>query len=344
MLLSLRDDFLIRCCELEPLAPVLEGLAALLALRQEDLRRAIEEPAKKWGYRFEDEALVDEIVSTVEGVRGALPLLAFAVARLWEKRDREKKLLTRLGYQEIAGVEGALAQHAEAMMDRIGSERHGVVREIFRNLVTAQGTRAVIDREELLSAFPDRPIAEGVLGQLIDARLLTSYEVKEKEDEPSRHRIEIVHESLLRAWPRLVRWQTQDEEGAQLRDELRQATRAWEEHDRPDDRLWSGTAFREYQLWRERYPGGLTDVEEAFASAMTSLATRRRRRRRIAGAAAVIVSAIVAAVFAGLWRRRHDARSRRRWVLSRATAPSHRVRSWFRRGGHSTTIKSKSDS
>ena len=26
------------------------------------------------------------------------------------------------------------------------------------------------------------------------------------------HGIEIVHESLLRAWPRLVRWQTQDEE------------------------------------------------------------------------------------------------------------------------------------
>ena len=29
-----------------------------------------------------------------------------------------------------------------------------IVREIFRNLTTAQGTRAVLDREELLSAFP----------------------------------------------------------------------------------------------------------------------------------------------------------------------------------------------
>ena len=40
----------------------------------------------------------------MEGARAALPLLAFAVSRLWEKRDREKKLLTRAAYKEIGGV------------------------------------------------------------------------------------------------------------------------------------------------------------------------------------------------------------------------------------------------
>ena len=55
---------------------------------------------------------------------------------------------------------GALAQHAEATMSRIGPERQSIVREIFRNLVTAQGTRAVVDRDELLSAFPEREAAE----------------------------------------------------------------------------------------------------------------------------------------------------------------------------------------
>ena len=172
------------------------------------------------------------MVSLVEGVRGALPLLAFAVARLWERRDRETKLLTREAYREIGGVEGALAQHAEATMDRIGPERQGLVREMFRNLVTAQGTRAVIDREELLSAFPDRAAADEVLRQLIDARLLTSYEVEGKEGEPSHHRVEVVHESLLKAWPRLVRWQAQDEDGALLRDQLKQAAHLWDEKGR----------------------------------------------------------------------------------------------------------------
>ena len=157
--------------------------------------------------------LVEEMVESVEGARAALPLLAFAVSRLWEKRDRERKLLTRAAYEEIGGVAGALAQHAEAVMDRIGVGQE-VVREIFRNLVTSQGTRAVVDRDELLSAFPEKGVAEGVLRALIDARLVTSYEVEGREGEANHHRVEVVHESLLKAWPRLVWWQAQDEEGA----------------------------------------------------------------------------------------------------------------------------------
>jgi WD40 repeat protein len=263
----------------------------------EGLRRAVVEPAKKQGYRFEDEALVDELASVVEGERGALPLLAFAVARLWEKRDRERELLTYEAYEEIGGVEGALAQHAEATMDRIGSERQGLVREIFRNLVTAQGTRAVIDREELLSAFPDPGAAEEVLSQLIDARLLTSYEVEGKQDEPRHHRVEIVHESLLKAWPRLVRWQAQDEEGALLRDQLKQAAHLWEEKGRTPDLLWSGTAFQEFELWRERYPGQLTALEEDFSRSMVERTRRRRRiRRGVVAAVVVILAAVTAAI------------------------------------------------
>ena len=81
VLLSLRDDFLIRCSEQEPLAPVFLDLTPLPALSRDGLRRALVEPAQKRGYRFEDEALVAEMVESVEGARGALPLLAFAVSR-----------------------------------------------------------------------------------------------------------------------------------------------------------------------------------------------------------------------------------------------------------------------
>jgi hypothetical protein len=298
VVLSLRDDFLIRCHEQPALARVFEHLTPLLAVSGDGLRRALVEPARKRGYRFEDESLVDEMVSAVEGVRGSLPLLAFAVARLWEKRDRGRKLLTREAYREMAGVEGALAQHAEATMDQIGPERQATVREIFRNLVTAQGTRAVIDREELLSAFPDRPAAEDALRQLIDARLLTTYEVEGKEDEPSHHRVEVVHESLLKAWPRLVRWQAQDEEGALLRDQLKQAAHLWEEKGRTSDLLWTGMAFREFELWRERYPGALTALEEDFARSMADKARRKRRIIRAAAVAVMLVSTGVAIAIA----------------------------------------------
>jgi len=293
VLLSLRDDFLIRCSDHQPLGPVFSEITPLTALTKNGLERALVEPARKLGYRFEDGALVDEMVSAVEGVRGALPLLAFAVARLWEKRDRDRKLLTREAYEEIGGVTGALAQHAEATMDRIGAERHGIVREIFRNLVTAQGTRAVGDRDELLSAFPERAAADEVLRALIDARLLTTYEVEETESRPGRHRVEVVHESLLKAWPRLVRWQAQDEEGAVLRDQLKQAAHLWDEKSRTADLLWTGTAYQEFELWRERYAGKLTSLESDFARAMAEKAMRRKRLLT-----AIVASVIVA--FAGV--------------------------------------------
>jgi hypothetical protein len=125
-----------------------------------------------------------------------------------------------------------------------------------------------------------------------------------------RRRLEIVHESLLTKWPRLLRWRAQDDEGAVLRDQLRQAAQHWEQHGRAEDFLWTGTAFREYQLWRERYPGGLTALEEAFAGAMTALAQRRRRRRRLAVAVVITLLATAVAVFAVL-RQQAVAQARR---------------------------------
>jgi WD40 repeat protein len=299
MLFSLRDDFLMRSQEQSPLHPILADLTALLPLSAEALHSALVEPAKRCGYRFEDEALVAEMIESVEGARGALPLLAFAVSRLWERRDRESRRLTRAAYEEIGGVAGALARHAEATMDRIGTEQQ-TVREIFRNLVTSHGTRAVVDREELLSAFPERKDAESVLRGLIDARLVTSYDVAGAEGEPSQHRVEVVHESLLSAWPRLVRWQAQDEEGSLLRDQLKQAAHLWQEKGRASDLLWSGTSFREFELWRERYQGQLTALEEQFAKSMTDRRRRMRRLRRAAVASLVVALGTVAIVLSVL--------------------------------------------
>ena len=298
VLLSLRDDFLIRCHDHAALAPVFSELTPLKPPTGAALRRAVVQPALQCGYRFEDEDLVAEMIESVAREKGALPLLAFAAARLWEERDREAGLLTRAAYTRIGGVGGALAQHAEATVERVGSEHLPVVREIFRNLVTAQGTRAVRDYDELLSVFgTQRDEAETVLRGLIDARLLTEYRERAGECGDARlglRRVEIVHESLLTAWPRLERWQAQDAEGALLRDQLRQAAATWAERGQAADLLWSGTAYEEFSVWHERYPGGLSATEQAFAEAMRAHASRRRRRQRTA--VAVVIAALVGVI------------------------------------------------
>lgn len=320
VLLAMRDDFLMFCHQQPSLQPIFSELSGLSPLSGASLRRALVQPALKCGYRFEDEILVDEILADVEKERGALPLMAFAAARLWEKRNRESGVLTRLAYKEIGGVAGALAQHAEATMERIGTERQPIVREIFRNLITAQNTRAARDTEELLSVFPEKNAAEEVLRTLIDARLLTSFEAPQAEGEKPKSRVEIIHESLLSNWPRLVRWQTQDVDSAQLRDQLRQAAQLWEQRNRSEDLLWTGTAFLEFQAWRQRYPGGLTASEEAFAQAMLQRATKRRRQRRIAVTAIFVILLGVLAVISSFWRSAEVARRNAESEARRAEA------------------------
>ena len=323
VLISMRDDFLFHCSEQPSLAPLFSELTPLRAPRGSALRRAVVEPALKCGYRFEDDALAEEMIAEVAAERGALPLLAFAAARLWDHRDRNQGLLTREAYQHVGGVAGALAQHAERTLERIGQDRLPIVRELFRNLVTAEGTRASRSEEELVSVFEEseRNVARHTLDVLVDARLLTSFELQDvsEEGQPQR-RIEIIHESLLSQWPRLVRWRTQEADSAQLRDQLRQVARLWVDRGQPEDLLWTGTSFKEFELWKERYAGGLSAQEEAFAAAMRERAQRQRRRRRLALTGAFAILVAVLALVTLFWRQSETARQRADAEARRAEA------------------------
>ncbi|MCM2316024.1 MAG: protein kinase [Thermoanaerobaculia bacterium] len=328
VVLGLRDDFLLACHEHESLAPLFSELTPLGAPAGTALRRALIRPALKCGYRFEDESLVDEMLAEVADEQSALPLLAFAAANLWARRDRDEGLLTRAVYEEIGGVAGALAGHAEATLYRIGPDSQPLVRELFRNLITAQGTRAERGRDELLSVFDesDRERAATVLGALVDARLLVSYEsgLDARLGEKAQ-RLQIVHESLLAAWPRLVHWQTQDAGAAQMRDQVRQAAKLWDEKGRAEDLLWTGASYRELQLWRERYPGRLTDTELAFARASQGLAGRRRRRRLWAAAVAIASLTAIAIALGVSWRASEAARRQEAAARSRAEEQARRA-------------------
>ena len=112
------------------------------------------------------------------GAGGAAAARLRGVAPVGEAGPREEAA-------DAGGLRGDRRRGGRARAARGGDARphrhasgRAIVREIFRNLVTSQGTRAVAEREELLSLFPERKAAEEVLRELIDARLLTCYEVE----------------------------------------------------------------------------------------------------------------------------------------------------------------------
>jgi WD40 repeat protein/serine/threonine protein kinase len=298
VVITLRDDFLMRAQRMPLLSGRLsQGLQLLNTPDRQDLLQILIEPACRAGYEFEDRELPREIVDSVAEQAGALPLVAFTAARLWESRERQARLLVRRAYAEMGGVGGALAKHAEEMMGQMTREEQRLVRETFRHLVTGEGTRALLTREELNQVLGGGPRADAVVEKLIEARLLVA-----SEGEGGIERVEIAHEALLSAWPRLVRWRQEDIEGTRLRDQLRTAVRHWEERGRVKGLLWRDEALIEYQLWRSRYAGKLTETEEAFGKASLAEAARNRQKRRLA---AILSSfTLIAGLIVLLWMNR----------------------------------------
>jgi WD40 repeat protein len=295
IVITLRDDFLIRVEQLPGLAPVLaRGIQLLGPLGPEALERIIVEPARRFGYEFEDPALPARMVETVAGAPGATALISFAVTRLWELRDRHFHQLSTKAYAAIGGVTGALARHADETVDAMPASERQLVRKAFRHLVTFEDTRAVLEREELRQLLGGGDDAERLIGRLIDARLLVS-----SENDRGTGVVEIVHEALIREWPRLVEWRREDTEGSRFHEQLRAAARQWQDRGRPRGLLWRGDALAEYQLWRRRHAPSLTPAEAAFGAASTADAARGRRVRQVIAAAAV---AVVAVFFVALWR------------------------------------------
>ena len=79
-------------------------------MSREELRRAIERPARRAGLVVEPE-LADALLADVEGEPGALPLLSTALLELWGRRDGRRLRLA--AYARSGGVQGAVARLAE---------------------------------------------------------------------------------------------------------------------------------------------------------------------------------------------------------------------------------------
>src|SRR6185436_16049752 len=234
------------------------------------------------------------MIEAVAGAPAAVALISFATTKLWELRDRHFHQLSSKAYDAIGGVTGALARHADETVDAMPVAERLLVRRAFRHLVTFDGTRAVLERDELHQLLGAGPETERLVERLVAARLLVS-----SESDKGIGVVEIVHEALIREWPRLVEWRREDAEGSRFHEQLRSAARQWHDRDRPRGLLWRGDALAEYQLWRKRHAASLTPLETEFGGASVAEAARGRRLRRAIAAVAAVVTAVFVVA---LWR------------------------------------------
>lgn len=302
VVVSLRSDFLDRVAENQTFMESLtRGLVFLRPPDRSGLEQALTEPLRSEGYRFESDAIVDEMLTSLETTPGALPLLQFAAAKLWHGRDRERKLITTYSYRSMGGIEGTLSSHADDVLTKLPAHAQQTVKAIFQRLVTPEGTRAIVGNDELqaLSARPEE--VQHVLDVLVDGRLL----VVQHHGDADGASFEIVHESLITSWPTLRRWLDENHEDSAFLAQLRVVAKQWDDKGRPQGLLWRGEAMEEARHWSRRYTGTLPPRERDYIDAVLGLATRSRRLRRALATAAVTLLLAVAtgATIALVWIR-----------------------------------------
>ena len=76
--------------------------------------------------------------------------------------------------------------------------------------------------------------------------------------------VEISHEALLSAWPRLHHWLGQDRAGQRTHRELTDAARAWRAQGRDPSRLFGGTRLAVAREWAASHDRDLNPGERAF--------------------------------------------------------------------------------
>ncbi|WP_437518707.1 nSTAND1 domain-containing NTPase [Sorangium sp. So ce1099] len=313
VVLAVRSDFLERMAEDRNfMTDVTRGLWFLPPMGRDGLRDALTQPLAAAGYRFETAEMVEHMLGTLEGTRSPLPLLQFTAAKLWEERDRERRLLTRASYDQLGGVAGALSAHADAVLSALPPRQQRLARAVLLRLVTPERTRAVVSLDELREVAQDGGGAgageavEEVIQHLAGARLLLiEAGGDEAGGERERTAVELVHESLIDRWPKLGQWLAESEQDAQFLARLRAAAQQWEASGQAEGLLWRDSAAEDARAWYERRRAEqgaegrdrLGRREERYLLAVVGLVERARRvRRRLAGGAAATLGALAVVV------------------------------------------------
>src|SRR5262249_22199426 len=176
LVLTLRADFLGHWLNVPdiPRQPVI-GQFLLRPMSEAARQAAIVQPAVRAGEEFEH-GLVERLLADTRAQPAALPLLQFALAQLWQRRDGQK--LTHAAYEAIGGVSGALDQRASAIYQQLSAPQQRLARNLFIRLVAMQEevtyTRRRVLRDELHMASVPSEEVDRLIGILSrgDVRLI----------------------------------------------------------------------------------------------------------------------------------------------------------------------------
>jgi WD40 repeat protein len=243
------------------------------AMGAEGLREAICQPAERAGYPL-DEATVTLLVNDTEGREGALPLLQFALTRIWEGLPQKPPAQT---LEEIGGVGGALAGEAQRIFATLAPEEKKIARRVFLGLVQlGEGTKDTRRRalvEGLLSHQEQSEQVKAVIQRFAEpgVRLITLAGDEQAET------AEVTHETLFEHWQQLQTWLEGSRSDLRFERRLEEAARYWQTQGKPEGSLWRPPDLDLLQQYRQRVGDELSPLQMEFAQASTAAEDQRKQ-------------------------------------------------------------------
>uniref|UniRef100_A0A8J7A9C3 Caspase family protein n=1 Tax=Desmonostoc muscorum LEGE 12446 TaxID=1828758 RepID=A0A8J7A9C3_DESMC len=269
VVITMRADFLEPCLQYPSLTELIQTQAVFMPpLTGVDLKDTIAEPAKLQGHSVE-ERLVLKILEDVKQEPGFLPLLEFALTKLWEKRDRNKHQLTLEEYEKLGGLTGALNLHAEKVYhyqdyqkesptpERSQQEKEWIGRIFLRLVRTGEGEKDTRQRQAkatLLNIAGDDSKQRQQLSKLLDgeAGLVKGRLLVTGKDEKGEAWIDLAHEALIEGWQQFAQWRQKDRDLRRLSDRLEDTRREWLNKRQDDKYLMQGGLLAEVRdSWQQ---------------------------------------------------------------------------------------------
>ncbi|PSM41932.1 hypothetical protein C6Y14_18170 [Streptomyces dioscori] len=258
------------------------------------------------GVEFEP-GLAERVVADAGSEAGALPLVEFALAELWERQEHGR--LTHAAYREIGGVEGALSRYADHQLAQVCKEPEGpdeaTARRLFERLARpvkgSEFTRVACGFEQLPAEL--RAAAQALAG----TRLLVV-----GRDSSGKETVALAHESLVRQWPTLHSWLDESRAFLVWHERLGARLREWDAAGRQSDLLLRGQELSAARPMAAQRPAELSSEEAEFIR-LSRLDRRRSVRRGRTGVALVACLALLAAGLSYVaWDLRQDQERDRR--------------------------------
>jgi hypothetical protein len=263
---TLRSDFLDAFQETRYFQSIKSSKQILAPMSRKNFRQVIEKPAELAGIEIE-EKLIDAMIEDTE-TGDALPLLAFTLRELWEKKTEHRQArstqisINLSDYLQIGGLGGAIQQRAEQIYkDHWSRNEDKHLRDSFLRMVRSNADIdqvGWVKRAALWSEMP--PESHAVLDQFVTARLLVKKKATSSPHNGSPNTgheellIEPTHEALLRNWKRLEVWIREDNDFLLWRDRFNADFIDWQRSSTLSKDHMEGSKLLEAERWKDKFP------------------------------------------------------------------------------------------